>query len=222
MKSINISSNLEKYTLDITPNSRWASFDYCYNYFYQNKGKDLVNDKEKSCLTLGFYLASWGMFRGNSYLSQNSIVIYKPLIEYLSKLDNSYWEIDVDSYNEKNIEKIIEVYDEIKTLVIPKNTHLTVVTKILLGVFGFIPAFDINFCKGFREIYCGGDRAGFRSVNKKSLLLIKNFYESNKSEIDKFHNNLFTTDFITGQKSSIKYTKAKIIDMYGFESGKKK
>ncbi len=62
---------------------------------------------------------------------------------------------------------------------------------------------------------------GFRRVNKNSLLLIKDFYESNKDEIDSYHNNLFTTDFITGEKSSIKYTKAKIIDIYGFEIGKK-
>lgn len=102
-----------------------------------------------------------------------------------------------------------------------EKTHLTVVTKILLGVFGFIPAFDTNFCNGFREMHTEKKGCGFRRVNKNSLLLIKDFYESNKDEIDSYHNNLFTTDFITGEKSSIKYTKAKIIDMYGFEIGKK-
>ena len=160
------------------------------------------------------------MFRGNSYLSQNSVALYKPIMEYISKLDNSYWEIDVDKYDEINIEKIIKVYDDIKKLVIPKNTHLTVVTKILLGVFGFVPAFDNNFCECFREIYKGKVGGGFRSLNKNSLQLIKDFYESNKVEIDTYNNNLFTTDFITVQKTKIKFTKAKIIDMYGFESGK--
>jgi hypothetical protein len=38
---------------------RYRSFDYCYNYFHTTK--DLTKDIEKSSLTLGFYLASWGM-----------------------------------------------------------------------------------------------------------------------------------------------------------------
>jgi len=36
---------------------RYTSFDYCYNYFKRNN--DFTNDIEKSCLVLGFYLASW-------------------------------------------------------------------------------------------------------------------------------------------------------------------
>jgi hypothetical protein len=220
LKKEDIQINIEKYYSKTDNQSRWASFDYCYNYFYKNKGQVLVNELEKSCLVLGFYLASWGMFRGNSNLSQNSVALYKPLISYISKLDNSYWEIDVDSYNEKNIKKIIEVYDEIKKLIIPENTHLTVVTKILLGVFGMVPAFDENFCRCFREIYKGKKGGGFRSLNKNSLQLIKDFYESNRCEIDSYYNNLFTTDFISGQKTNIVYSRAKIIDMYGFELGK--
>jgi hypothetical protein len=221
MKRIDINIKVNKYISETHSISRWTSYDYCYNYFNQNKGKSLTYDIEKSCLVLGFYLASWGMFRGKSYLSQNSLFIYKPIIEYISELNNSYWKIDVDNYDNATIEAIEEVYLEVRKRLIPKeNTHLTVVTKVLLGVFGFIPAYDSNFCKGFREIYYGCEGAGFRTLNKKNLLLIKDFYDSNKNEIDMFHNNLLTTDFITGQKTSIKYTKAKIIDMYGFECGK--
>lgn len=222
MKKVDIEFKVENYISNININDRWLSYDYCYNYFYHTRGQNLVDELEKSCLVIGFYLASWGMLRGNSHLSQNSVALYKPLISYISKLDNSYWEIDVDSYNEKNIKKIIEVYHEIKKLVIPNNTHLTVVTKILLGVFGMVPAFDENFCRCLREIYKGKKGGGFRSLNKNSLQLIKDFYESNRYEIDSYYNNLFTTDFISGQKTNIVYSRAKIIDMYGFEIGKKK
>ncbi len=220
MINIDIGNNLEIYISEIQPKSRWVSFDYCYNYFYQNRGEKLIDDIEKSCLVLGFYLASWGMFRGKSHLSQHSLAIYQPVIEYISKLDDSYWEIDVDNYDETSINKIIKVYDDIKNEIIPENTHLTVVTKILLGVFGFIPAFDTNFCNGFRKIHKGNDRGGFRTVNQNSLLLIKKFYESNKEEINTCQNNQFTIDFSSGKVTKIKYTKAKIIDMYGFQIGK--
>lgn len=221
MKNTDVNLNIEKYISEVKPQNRWISFDYCYNYFYQNRGQVLVDDIEKSCLVLGFYLASWGMFRGKSYLSQNSLVIYKPVIECISKLDDSYWEIDVNNYDEKSIDEIINIYNKIKIKIGIKKTHLTLVTKILLGVFGFIPAFDTNFCNGFREIHKEKKQCGFTRVNKKSLLLIKGFYDSNNELIIDLQNKLFTTDFITGEKTSIKYTKAKIIDMYGFELGKK-
>jgi hypothetical protein len=94
---------------------------------------------------------------------------------------------------------------------------LTLITKILLGVFGFIPAFDNFFCNSFRAIAEG--QCGFRSVNQKSLSFIKTFYEANKTTIDRLSDETFTTDFITGRKTTLNYPKAKIIDMYGFTAG---
>lgn len=94
------------------PDDRYTSFDFCYNYFRTTN--DLTIDIEKSCLVLGFYLASWGMFRGSSFLLQHSVNHFKPTILYINSLDKSVWNIDVDKYDEKNIEQIIEIYNEIK------------------------------------------------------------------------------------------------------------
>ncbi|MGB5989189.1 MAG: hypothetical protein WBG43_05580 [Marinifilaceae bacterium] len=66
---------------------RFTSFDYCYNYFASNKGQALLDDMEKSCLVLGFYLASWGMLRGSSFLLDKSVMHYKDTIRYISKCD---------------------------------------------------------------------------------------------------------------------------------------
>ena len=57
------------------------------------------NILELSCLHLMTYLASWGMLRGASFLFDKSIYYYKDLIINISKLDKSYFEIDVDNYN---------------------------------------------------------------------------------------------------------------------------
>lgn len=202
------------------PKDRYTSFDYCYNYFKETN--DLTKDIEKSCLTLGFYLASWGMLRGSSFLLQKSAKYYQPTIEYIATLEKSIWEIDVDTYTEDNIEIILNIYKNIKGLLIENgNSDLTLITKILLGVFGFIPAFDQYFCKTFREIFADKN-CGFRVVNSKSLNFINEFYAQNKIEIDKLSAETFTTDFTTGEKTLIKYPKAKIIDMYGFTAGLKK
>ncbi|MCF8373416.1 MAG: hypothetical protein K9H64_17490 [Bacteroidales bacterium] len=216
MKSSDIELVIDNYKSKLKPNDRYSSFDYCYNYFRTTN--DLTKDIEKSCLVLGFYLASWGMFRGSSFLLQKSVKHFEPAILCIATFDKSVWEIDVDCYDDNNIQTIIKIYKNIKICLINNNnSDLTLITKILLGVFGFIPAFDNNFCVAFRAISDG--QCGFRKLNIKSLSFIKAFYESNKNTIDRLSSETYTTDFITGKKTTINYPKAKIIDMYGFTAG---
>jgi len=211
-----IEAKVIEFTSKSDPNHRYASFDYCFNYFRTTK--DLKKDVEKSCLALGFYLASWGMFRGSSFILQKSAKHLEPTIKYISDLDRSFWEIDVDNYTDDNIKTILDIYDAIKRLVIiDSSTDLTLTTKILLGVFGFIPAFDSYFTETFRNI--SDRRCGFRRVNLESLGVIKKFYEANRTTIDDLSNQIFTIDFVTEQETKINYSKAKIIDMYGFSVG---
>ena len=216
MKRDDIELVVEDFKLKSKPTHRFTSFDYCYNYFRTTT--DLNQDIEKSCLVLGFYLASWGMYRGSSFLLQHSVKHFQPTIQYINTLDKSVWSIDVDNYSEENMKTIIDIYREIRTLLIPcKNADLTLITKVLLGVFGFIPAFDNNFCESFRVISKG--QCGFRSVNKISLRIIHDFYKDNKISIDNLSAKTFTKDFISVRKIIYNYPKAKIIDMYGFNFG---
>lgn len=216
MKRTDIESIIEDFKSKSKPDDRCTSFDYCYNYFRSTS--DLNKDIEKSCLVLGFYLASWGMFRGSSFLLQHSVKHLQRTIEYINTLDKSVWTIDVDNYTEENIKTIISIYKEIKErLILNGNTDLTLITKVLLGVFGFIPAFDTYFCDTFRAI--SERQCGFRKVNKISMGFIHNFYQENKQSIDILSTKTFTTDFLTGEKTNINYPKAKIIDMYGFNAG---
>jgi hypothetical protein len=221
-------SDLKSVVLDLfhrecTPEHRYASFDYCYNYFQASSAEELEADIEKSCLELSFYLASWGMLRGSSFLLQKSSKHYEPLIRHfiqLKKDDHQIWNIDANSYTYNNIAIILEVYEVVKKLIIgheEKNRHIVLTTKIMLGVFGCISAFDEYFTQTFRDI-CRNmpGRNGFRSVNKKSLTHIKKFYEANKEEIEEVRSIIHTLDFSTGNFTDRKYSRAKIIDMYGF------
>jgi hypothetical protein len=155
------------------------------------------------------------MYRGSSFLLQHSVKQLQPAVLYINTLDKSVWSIDVDNYSEENMEIIINIYQEIKKLLISNgNADLTLITKILLAVFGFIPAFDKYFCDTFRSLSDG--MCGFRKVNKISLGYIHNFYQENKYSIDNLSKSTFTTDFVTEKGTNINYPKAKIIDMYGF------
>lgn len=213
MKRTDIETIVNRFKSKSAPYDRYTSFDYCYNYFRQTN--DLNEDIEKSCLTLGFYLASWGMFRGSSFLLQHSVKQFFPVIQYINSLEKSVWSIDVDKYSSNNIQTITQIYQDIKKHLIQKNnTDLTLITKVLLGVFGFIPAFDLYFCNSFRSISEG--RCGFRRLNKTSLTFIGDFYNANQTVIDKLSSETYTTDFLTEKKTKIHYPKAKIIDMYGF------
>jgi hypothetical protein len=197
---------------------RYSSFDYCYNYFHETE--DLTKDMEKSCMELSFYLSSWGMLRG-SFLLDQSAKYYEGTIDYINglKKEKKYlWDIDVDKYDDSNIKEILDIYKYLKKSFVKKGSRsLTLATKMMLGIFGFVPAYDTNFCDSFKEIAReAGEKCRFTAFNKESLEFIKKFYNDNKDVIDKLSKKTVTYDFLSGEKTKIHYTKAKIIDMYGF------
>ena len=196
------------------PNERYASFDYCYNYFYSfyknNRIHEMANEKniQMSCLQLGFYLASWGMMRGSSFLLEKSVRDYTKLIITVSKMDSKLWEIDVDSYNEENIKLLLDCKQQIIQVLGKENKPSDIlITKIMLGIFANTPAYDQYFRKSLR----------LHSFNKKSLQKIRKFYDENKETFDSYQ--IYTFDFFTSKKTNIVYTKAKLIDMFGFING---
>jgi hypothetical protein len=193
---------------------RYASFDYCFNYFQsfreRNKIAQLAEPRhiEMSSLQLGFYLASWGMLRGSSFLLEKSVRIYQPLIQGIATFDKRIWTIDADVYDDKNIELLLASREMIiESLGREYKPSDTLVTKIMLGVFGNVPAFDDFVRRGF----------GIHSFSKRSLVLIANFYLENKAIIDRV--KIYTFDAATEKPTSRRYTKAKIIDMIGFIEG---
>ena len=194
---------------------RFVSFDFCYNHFLLKDPKEYL---EKSFMTLGFYLASWGMLRGSSFLLQKNLKHFQPTIEYIASIDKSVWKIDAHNYTDANRKVILDIYKDVKgLLVLDGKSDMTLVTKALLGVFGFVPAFDQYFCQTFREIY-KSQGCSFRLVNDEALKCISDFYNCNHQVIDSISKNIYTIDFLSQESTSINYPKAKIIDMYGFFS----
>jgi hypothetical protein len=207
------------------PNHRYASFDYCFNYFHSFGSKSQIvsaNNIEKSCMELGAYLASWGMFRASGFLlKRKSMRHFEGVIRAIaSKELAALWDIDCDNYDQKAKIQLLSAYQIVRDQVVPADeTHLTLVTKILLGVFGCVPAFDTRFTDTMRTY---GKQQGwscrFRSFNVDALDRIAAFYVAHDKVIDPWARKTRTFDFGTGKPGKLSYTKAKIVDMIGFEA----
>jgi len=217
---MDLNANIRSYLNDRSPFTRYSSFDYCFNYFssfYEHDNIETIANPtniQLSCLQLGFYLASWGMLRGSTLLLQKSAKHYEPLIYVIAKMPEVCWKIDLDTYSDENaIPLLLEIYRHISDSLREgdKLPSPTLVTKIMLGVFGNVPALDDNFCKGF----------GFSKHFSKSLLRkVSDYYQTNREEFDR--HGIKTIDFGTGMETNRYYTKAKLIDMVGFIEGLKK
>lgn len=195
---------------------RYYSFDFCYFHFRSSKESEKI-DIEKSCQVLWSYLASWGMLRGSSFLLWKNPAYLKDLVEWIYEQPLNTWNIDVENYKE-NAQTVLDLYNKAKEYILKGNNHqaVTLVTKVLLGVFVVIPAYDRFFRDSFSDI--AGNECGFSTPNKKSLEIIYQFYIENKEEIEKLSNETKVFDF-NGQQTKYHYSKAKIIDMYGFQVG---
>lgn len=149
---------------------------YSWNIIYDLTGKVVKKDESINLdyytLNMCMYLASWGMYRGSTRLLQKlNYKALKPVMEVVmsSKYHKLYSLTSIDKYNEDIIKLIIKLYDEIKNelrKVFNKTAPLrrnnknngvkeiiktdgvtgTLITKIMLGSYGCVVAYD-NFVK---------------------------------------------------------------------------
>ena len=91
------------------------------------------------------------MFRPTSFLIDKSAKHYTKLIEMISKMEPELWEIDVHNYNDENVNLLIkrkkDIIGALKTT--KKAPTETLLSKIMLGVFGNVPAFDNTYHKQY-------------------------------------------------------------------------
>ena len=200
------------------PGERYASFDYCFNYFqsFREAGKtgDLAAPAqlETSCLQLGFYLASWGMLRGSSFLLQKSLQAYEPVINAIATMDDGVWEIDAHCYTEANIALLLKCRDALlHGFGRQYKPSDTLVTKVMLGVFGNVLAFD-TFVK--RALGVGG-------FGPRALQKVSSFYQAYSEVIERYRAEISTMAFATGQVTKRRYTRAKVMDMAFFIEGQR-
>lgn len=214
MNSLEIERNIAEYLGDRKPTARYASFDYCFNYFqfHREQGRldDLLRGEalQLACLHLGFYLASWGMLRGSTQLLQRSVRTYVPVVESLVCAPAELWTLDTDCYDELGIARILDFARALRRTLHDGASDI-LVTKVMLGTMGCVPAFDGNFNKGF----------GRSTIGAKTLRRIGQFYKDHADIIEAHREP--TLDFDTGNPTDRRYTRAKVIDMIFFIEGER-
>lgn len=116
---------------------RGMSWEYCFDFFQDKVLSNKNYDEQYASLMLGFYLASWGMYRGSSQLLQRyTYTIHNEAIKtILINRDNAQ-----ECYS-----KLSQYYKSKE--VSPTDT---LITKIMLGVLGNVSAYDRFFIDGLR------------------------------------------------------------------------
>src|SRR5690554_1576563 len=90
-------------------NHRYKSWEHCYSYFMKEN-----IDPDYACLHLAFYLASWGMYRGSSFLLWKDYLIHKEVVLHiLSK--KHLQEIDFIKIKDEELKDIFDLISWIKS-----------------------------------------------------------------------------------------------------------
>lgn len=185
-------------------------WDICYSFFFKHR-LDLRKYKETACKVLLRYLSAFGMTSRTAFFVRWNYHDLKPLIEYCIN-HPEYYNLDLNKYEElialyKGIEKCLEQNNKDKR----KKPTATAVTKVMLAIYGCVPAFDSRFCKYFKE-------SGFTGrFNESNLRIVNQFYCDNKSELNNLTKRLLRNAHY--QEIDIHYPVARLIDCYGWHCG---
>lgn len=142
-------------SLAADPHHRYRSWEHCYRFFRSRTREALVAEKDLAALHLGFYLASWGMYRGSSFLLQHAYSVHEGVVERLSSPPFSeLWEkeIGADASDVQYVQSILDAVAAVKSAYAPYGAATdTLATKVLLGTLACLPACDRFFIDGFRD-----------------------------------------------------------------------
>ncbi len=166
-------------------NCRYNSWEHCYAFFYKNKEKIICDDMlDTAALNLGFYLGNWGMFR-KSFLMNKDYKIHVHVIKRLLSECKELWQ-PYDKISWNDIQKANDIINEgYKDICKSKRVSKILISKILLGIFACVPAYDRYFVLAAKNsnglIYHNYSEQSYNDV-KKVLSTLS--YENNRHLYD--------------------------------------
>ena len=199
-------------------NGRSRSWEHCYRVF-RDARTDPSPDYDYLSLHLAFYLASWGMYRGSCFILQKDYKVHTPIVEEILKpeYDCLFGLACADVRNDdvwkqlkKLYDKIAAHFDPIREKVAGRKVTTPVspvlITKILMGTLGCVPAYDRFFEEGAK--YLGLEK---KSYNKDSLLELADIYEAHNDRLEEARRGMQCEDLI--------YPQMKLLDMGFWQVG---
>jgi hypothetical protein len=211
-----ITSVIEQYLTQAAqdPENRYHSWDFCRKSFSAEHPNELHS------LQLGFYLASWGMYRGSGGLLQKNHTIHQGIVDlfYSAEFANLKCTDDKEIFV-SDIPEILMLRNRVashySSILFKRADNLvkgisptdTLLSKVILGIYGCVPAYDEFLINGLKHI--GIEQ---RKFNEAGLKAIFDFYEQHKQEIDNCKQAI-------QEARNICYPVMKIIDMYLWQVG---
>lgn len=203
-------------------NGRYRSWEYCYKCFHDAR-KSAAPDYDYLSLQLAFYLASWGMYRASSFLLQKDYKVHTPAVKEI--LDSKYdclLGLECNELRAKHIQALIvelssklkdyykpirdEVLEKSKGKMVNSDLSGTLITKILMGTLGCVPAYDRFFISGVKS-----QKVTSGIYNIKSLEKLADFYEKNHDCLEKVRSKMKVDD--------LPYPQMKLLDMGFWQIG---
>ena len=199
-------------------NGRSRSWEHCYRVF-RDARTDPSPDYDYLSLHLAFYLASWGMYRGSCFILQKDYKVHTPIVEEILKpeYDCLFGLACADLRNSDVWEQLKKLYDDISRYFDPIRDQIAghkvttpvspvLITKILMGTLGCVPAYDRFFEEGAR--YFGLEK---KTYQKKSLLELADIYEAHNDRLEEARRGMRTEDLV--------YPQMKLLDMGFWQIG---
>jgi len=196
---------------------RYRSWEHCYSYFRRTAPGGFAAERHQAALQMAFYLASWGMYRGSSFLLQYAYTVHLGVIDILGESRFSVlWETEfgASKTDQKLISKILELVDGIRAVYQPFSPAAdsqqptdTLITKIILGTFGCLPACDRYFIDGFKST---GNRYSY--LNRKFIERVLRFCQENLPNLRNEQERIMSIN-------GVYYPLMKLVDMYFWQIG---
>ena len=214
-----IKSSTEFYNdLKIDENGRYRSWEHCYSHFIKARGSKEI-DYDYLSLQLAFYLASWGMYRGSSFLLQKDYKVHIPVVkELLSKEYDALAGIECIEFRKESNQQLLreinsflgQYYDKIRREVkgqeLKNQLSFTLITKILMGTLGCVPAYDRYFIAGIKK-----QKVTTGNYNLKSIMKLVDFYEKNSVRLEPVREKM--------EVDGMPYPQMKMLDMGFWQIG---
>lgn len=199
-------------------NGRHRAWGYCHEQFVKARARVASYDKDYLCLHLSVYLTNWGMYRGSSALLFNDYRVHEDAVDIiLDQKYNNLWNYNpFDPSNNVSLPQELfdrqngalwQVYNKMmertnyprKKQDFPNASEI-LVTKVMLGTWGCVPAYDEYLTKALKYL------------NLPQRFSEKEFYEV----VDYFRE---CPEVFKVINSLPKYTPMKVIDAYLWELG---
>ena len=199
-------------------NGRSRSWEHCYRAF-RDARTDPSPDYDYLSLHLAFYLASWGMYRGSCFILQKDYKVHTPIVKEILKPEyDCLFGVACADLREPDVqERLTNVSDNIANHFGPIRNEVAgrkvassvspvLVTKILMGTLGCVPAYDRFFQDGVATY-----KVTTQEYSLDSVLRLVDFYEEHNDRLEEARRGMQTDDLI--------YPQMKLLDMGFWQVG---